>query len=142
MELTEKNMKELFIECNRLYFNNRLPLPKFGIMESYKALGGIWFNKRSEKTKVLRGQTIYFSKYYVFDDNLARNVMVHEMIHYFLAQKNIVRDGDPDHGKVFMEMAEKINNEHGLCITERQTGKNPPLSDKASKFWYFMSRIF
>ncbi len=53
--------------------------------------------------------------------NVWEDTIIHEMIHYYIAWKGI--KDTSSHGKVFRQMMEKINREHGrnVTISHRQT---------------------
>ena len=78
-------MPQMFWECNRLYFDHQLQTPKFGLMHSYRTLGKFayrWGEKKKPVKK--RYMAILMSDYFDFDEETFRNIMVHEMIHYYL----------------------------------------------------------
>jgi predicted SprT family Zn-dependent metalloprotease len=55
--------------------------------------------------------------------------MVHEMIHYYIAWNRIKDNGH--HGKKFMEIANKMNEEFGLNITKIKDASSYKLSENA-----------
>ena len=78
-------MPHMFWECNRRYFDHQLRTPKFGLMHSYLTLGKFayfWGEKKKPVKK--RYMAILMSDYFDFDEETFRNIMVHEMIHYYL----------------------------------------------------------
>ena len=79
------NMPQMFWECNQLYFNHQLQTPKFGLMHSYRPLGKFAYRWGEKKMPVKkRHMVILMSDYFDFDEETFRNIMVHEMIHYYL----------------------------------------------------------
>ena len=84
-------------------------------------------------------QIILFSEYYDFDDETFRNLMVHEMIHYYLAWNGVKIK--TDHGKEFMAIAKELNEKYSLNVTKtldassfRRTEQAP----KAKGFWQWL----
>ena len=123
-------MPQMFWECNRLYFENQLRTPEFGLMHSCRTLGKFAF-QWGEKSKPVkkRNMVILMSDYFDLDEASFRNIMVHEMIHYYL-YLNDIKDGSAFihflqffgfkksyHGPEFMAMAQKLNEQYGLNVT-------------------------
>lgn len=139
-------MPRMFWYCNRQYFDNKLRTPKFGIMHTYRNLGRFEFNW-GEKNKPVkkRRMVILMSDYFDFDEETFRNIMVHEMIHYYLCI-NTPKDcsvlshflrffgfKNSDHGPEFMAMAQKFNEQYGLNITVTYDASSIPLAPNAPK---------
>ena len=137
-------MPHMFWECNRLYFDHQLRTPKFGLMHSYRTLGKFAF-QWGEKSKPVkkRYMAILMSDYFDFDEETFRNIMVHEMIHYYLylndpsecsAFSHFLRlfgFKSSDHGPEFMAMAQKLNEQYGLNITVTYDASSIPLAPNA-----------
>ena len=139
-------MPHMFWECNRLYFDHQLRTPKFGLMHSYRTLGKFayqWGEKNKPVKK--RHMAILMSDYFDFDEETFRNIMVHEMIHYYLylndpsecsAFSHFLRlfgFKSSDHGPEFMAMAQKLNEQYGLNITVTYDALSIPLAPNARK---------
>jgi hypothetical protein len=139
-------MPQMFWECNRLYFDHQLQTPKFGLMHSYRTLGKFayfWGEKKKPVKK--RYMAILMSDYFDFDEETFRNIMVHEMIHYYLYLNDpndcsifsrVLRFfsfKDFDHGPEFMAMAQKLNEQYGLNITKTYDASSIPLAPNAPK---------
>ena len=136
----------MFWECNRLYFNHLLPTPKFDVMNTYSKLGKFayrWGEKKKPIKK--RFMMILMSDYFDFDEETFRNIMVHEMIHYYL-YLNDPRDcsvfrrclrffsfKDYDHSPEFMAIAQKLNKQYGLNITVTYDASSIPSAPDAPK---------
>ena len=58
-------------------------------------------------------------------------LMVHEMIHYYIAW-NRIKDNKP-HGKEFMRIANEMKEKHGLEITKTFDASSFKLTEKAPK---------
>ena len=84
--------------------------------------------------KPIRNQIIYFSKTYEFNENTMRDVMVHEMIHYYTAWNRIKDNGS--HGRQFWRIAKEFSERYGLNITIKV---GTPLPDKPPGF---LRRLF
>ena len=124
-------MPRMFWYCNEHYFNHELPTPKYGVLHSYKTLGRFSYNHGDKHKPVKkRYRAIFMSDYFDFDEETFRNIMVHEMIHYYLFLKGVSDCStarrflrffsfkDYDHGSEFMAMAQKLNEKYGLSITK------------------------
>lgn len=131
-------MPEMFWECNAKYFNGELDPPKYDTFSKLRVFARFSCYPKPPKGKNGKRRTdtfisdakISFSDCYDFEEEDFRNIMAHEMIHYYLAHKGV--DLKCSHGKAFMEMAERMNAEYGLNIvkdagefTPTRTGKEP-----------------
>jgi predicted SprT family Zn-dependent metalloprotease len=65
--------------------------------------------------KVDKRKRLLFSDYFDFDEETFRNIMVHEMIHYYLLLYGT--NDKCDHGADFKTMAQEMNQKYGLNIT-------------------------
>jgi hypothetical protein len=99
-------------------------------MHTDRNLGRFEFNwAECDKPVKKRYLAILMSDYFDFDEETFRNIMVHEMIHYYLLLKGVgvcstfrrflrfFSFKDYDHGPEFMAMAQKLNEQYGLNIT-------------------------
>jgi predicted SprT family Zn-dependent metalloprotease len=79
------------------------------------------------------------SKRYNYTESQLRDIMVHEMIHYYLAYTG--KDIKMKHGKEFEKMANHLNKKYGLNITATI---DTNLYDKKPSFTlgYLVSCIF
>lgn len=69
-----------------------------------------------------------------------RNVLVHEMIHYYIAYNKI--EDNEDHGVEFMKLAESLNQKYGLSITKKIDASSFKRNEKASKISWFFTKLF
>ena len=120
MKPTLQYISRQFAEFNDAYFNGELPQPAFALGKARTVLGQ--FSCRRSRTWLLRrprlsGCTIKMSTYYDLAERECQNVLLHEMIHYYIAYKGI-RDTSP-HGRVFRSMMERLNAAHGWDIRVR-----------------------
>jgi len=108
---------ESFDRYNSVYFEGKLPVPLFDLLHSYRTCGYFQYTKGGWFDKTLYDPTISMTDYYDFTEKQFRGIMVHEMIHYYLAYLGI--DRRCSHGKKFKEMAERLNKTYHLNITKR-----------------------
>ena len=139
-------MPHMFWECNRLYFDHQLRTPQFGLMHSYRKLVKFEYRWGEQKKPVKKRHMVsLMSDYFDFDEETFRNIMVHEMIHYYL-YLNSTSDRSvfcrflrffgfkhSDHGPEFMAMAQKLNEQYGLNITKTCDASSTPLAPHAPK---------
>lgn len=69
-----------------------------------------------------------------------RNVLVHEMIHYYIAYNKI--EDNEDHGVEFMKLTESLNRKYGLSITKKIDASSFKRNEKASKISWFFTKLF
>ena len=134
-------MPHMFWECNRLYLGHQLRKPQFGLMHTFRYLGKFeyrWGEKKKPVKK--RYMAILMSDFFDFDEETFRNIMVHEMIHYYLYLNGtsdcsvfsrflrFVGFKNSDHGPEFMAMAQKLNEQYGLNITKTCDASSIPLA--------------
>ena len=124
----------VFSECNKKYFNHELPTPSFDIINKLNILARFEYrkNKGKDKTKKpLSYKKILFSNCYDFDEKDFINILVHEMIHYYIAWNNI--KDNKDHGREFMRMATELNEKYGLNITKTVDASSFKKTENAPK---------
>ena len=129
-------MPEMFSLCNRKYFNGSLPTPKYGLMNSLKYLARFKCNRDKKGKHPIKWQQILFSDCFDFPEDAFHTLMVHELIHYYI-KWNGIKD-NRTHGKVFMAMANEINEKYGLNITKTVDASSFPRTEKAAyaKGWF------
>lgn len=111
------NMQLAFDECNEKYFEGKLPIPMFDLLHSFRTCGYCqcdyeqgWFSR------TLYNFRISMTDYYDFTPKQFEDILVHEMIHYYLAYFGI--DKSLSHGREFKKMAKRLNQTYGLNITK------------------------
>lgn len=117
MVANHDNMLLTFDTCNMEYFEGKLLFPQFGLLHSYRTCGYFQYTKGGWFDKTLYDPTISITDYYDFTEKQFKDIMVHEMIHYYLAYIGV--DKRCRHGKEFKKMAEKLNKRYHLNITKR-----------------------
>lgn len=133
-------MPEMFWKCNAEYFNQELPMPKFGLINKTKTLAKFEWNKDKKGKHPIKWQTILFSDCYDFDEKDFMELMVHEMIHYYIAWNGIKDNGH--HGREFMRIANELNDKYGLEITKTKDASSFKLTENASKAKGFFRTLF
>ena len=134
-------MPRMFWECNRLYFDHSLPTPRFGMMKKLNILARFEFQKNKKGKAPIKRQIILFSEYYDFGEETFRNLMVHEMVHYYLAWNGVKTRSD--HGKEFMSIANELNEIYGLNVTKTLDASSFTRTEQAPKakgFWQWLLR--
>lgn len=105
-----------FDTFNRLYFDNALPRPRLSLSQSRTRLGSMSCkHKLTWKGYRPYQYAIHVSTYYHQAERQYQNVLLHEMIHYYIAYKGIA-DTSP-HGKVFRQMMKNLNEKYGWEIS-------------------------
>lgn len=123
-------MPTVFSECNAKYFNRELPMPKFGLMNKTSILARFEFFKEKKGVKI-KHKKILFSDCFDFDEEVFINLMVHEMIHYYLAWNGI--KNAMKHDKEFMDIANELNKKYGLNVAKKIDASSFKKTENAPK---------
>lgn len=116
MTPTREQMRAWFDTFNRQYFNGELPLPRLALGSSRTRLGSMSCRRRRTLTGWRFSDfAIRLSTYYDCTEREMQTVLLHEMIHYYIAWKGI-RDDAP-HGSVFRSIMNRLNTRHGWNIS-------------------------
>ena len=128
-----------FDTFNRLYFDNELPRPRLSLSQSRTRLGSMsckhkltWRGYKSYQ------YAIHVSTYYNQTERQYQNVLLHEMIHYYIAYKGIA-DTSP-HGKVFRQMMKNLNEKYGWEISV--SSRMQRLAEVKQHAWYLSSDAY
>ena len=135
-----KTMSEMFNECNELYFNGSLPLPYLNTMNKLNTLARFEYNKDKNGTHPIKWQEIKFSDCYEYTEHDFRDMMVHEMIHYYIAW-NGIKD-NKEHGDEFIKIATKLNEEYNLNIETKKDASSFVKTEKAPKYNKIVKFLF
>ena len=134
MRVCEAQIRCLFRQYNANYFGGILPMPYVKIRLSVNTLG--YFSYMPDEMYGTT-ETIEISDFYAYTENQLRDIVVHEMIHYYLYY--IGEDVRLRHGKAFKNMARLLNNTYGLHVTPTiDLSKMKPRQDAP----YFRKLIF
>lgn len=115
MIINEFNILALFHTYNQDYFNGVLPIPKIKISSSYRTLG--YFHCESDGFDGYYDETIEISGNYDYTESQLRDILVHEMIHYYLLFNGT--DKKCSHGRKFKNMMNEFNLRYGMNISVR-----------------------
>lgn len=140
MVANQTNMLMTFDTCNMEYFEGKLLFPQFQILHSFRRCGYFHYNKGGWFDKTIYDPTISITDYYDFTEKQFRDLMCHEMIHYYLAYFGI--DMNCRHGKRFQEMADMLNKKYHLNITKFIDPSNLVRREGSPLLSYWLSRIF
>ncbi len=121
-KLTKGHLETWFTQFNRDYFEAKLPQPKLALSHSKTQLGAMRFKKCIKMGKMETfDHSIRVSIMFKQDELGYKNVLLHEMIHYYIAYNNI-QDTSP-HGVVFRKMMNQLNSEYGWSMKVSESGK-------------------
>jgi hypothetical protein len=132
MIANQDTMVHTFWDCNAKYFNDALPTPIFETVNRVDILARFEYrrNKKNSK-KPIRNQTIIMSDCFDYPEKDFVEIMIHEMIHYYIAW-NRIKD-NKSHGKEFMRMANEMKEKYGLNITKTIDASSFQLTENAPK---------
>lgn len=123
MNITLDYIKRNFDKFNVKYFNGELITPKFKITRAKSYLGQLsWKYINGERTNYLISISAMFDR----SDKDFCNTILHEMIHLYIRQNNI-KDTRSHHGKVFYQIADRIN-QYGWNISRCESTKGYKLT--------------
>ena len=105
MVASQQNMLITFDECNMKFFEGKLLSPQFDLLHSFRTCGYFQYTTGGWFDKTVYDPIIFITDYYDFTERQFTDVMVHEMIHYYLAYFGL--DKRCRHGKEFKKMAER-----------------------------------
>ena len=114
LEITKELLKQKFMEYNRLYFNNELAMCRFTYTYMRDVFGRYTTNITPKREKMGH---IWISKSIDLDEEMFRELLVHEMIHHYVRTiDGVFFDGFFCHGRHFVRQVKRIKKEHGLEI--------------------------
>ena len=124
MQIDTAWMERQFDRFNKDYFGGRLTPPKFSVNNARTRLGSMVFKwKRSLLKRESYDYVIRLSNYYDIPEVEFQNVLLHEMIHYYIAV-NRFKD-DSVHGTMFRSIAQRINKQGWHVVVRTDTRKWP-----------------
>lgn len=137
MDITTEYLKTQFDEFNRAYFGSTLPEPKLCVNNSRTMLGQ--FRCKRQRRPLSRRTTytdltIKVSRYYDMPEREYQNVLLHEMIHMYIAVKGL-KDTSP-HGVVFREIKDRLNSMYGWTVTVSGRNRQWPVAEANRKRLY------
>lgn len=145
MIVTKEYIKEKFLEYREKYFKGMqpLPIPDFFVIHNYK-YGGLFEWAYPGPRALLKKKAIGISDYWDYTEEQFRDILVHEMIHYYLAYNRIDRSDRTGggHGEAWKKMAEEFNEKYGLHITEKIDVTNTKRNKAKSILKYCWFNLF
>ena len=111
MMVFESKLEYLFNIYNKQYFNGVLPIPEFKVIHKKNTFGK--FECRVGWRNISLPVIMVTDKYNFTEDQL-RDILLHEMIHYYLAYTR--KDRIVTHGKAFKNMMNDFNLNEGTNI--------------------------
>lgn len=130
--LTAERLQEWFDRFNVAHFGGSLPVPRLALSHSKKSLGTYrhgWKTALGVRRKT--DHCIHVSTFYDRSESEYQDVLIHEMIHYYISLRNI-RDDAP-HGRRFREIMLRINAEGNRHIGVSTRGDTLALSASAAR---------
>lgn len=130
MIVTEEYARRKFREYNGLIFGGRLPEIAIQLSRSRKCAGMYVrsFERRGWR-KVYTGESLRFSVVFDLEPAELDDVIIHEMIHYYIAWAGI-RDTGP-HGREFLRIMNGINARYGRHVSV-SSHEALPLNEQAA----------
>lgn len=127
MTLTTDILHTWFRQFNADYFGDELPVPRIALSKARTRLGTMSCRR---VRKLLRWTytdfTIRISTYYECSEREFQETLLHEMIHLYIAYHNLTDTSS--HGKVFRQIMQRLNSEHGWNITITSSMRNHKLT--------------
>ena len=124
-------LEQRFEEFNRQMFDGRLPKPPIFLSRAKSYLGICQFQKRRKffgKVELYNFR-IRISTYYDLPENEVEDILIHEMIHYYIGV-NRLADASA-HGPIFRAKMQEINEKFGRHISISHKARD--LADQVTK---------
>lgn len=119
VRVTTDYIRERFALFNGMMFGGRLEMPTLKVSNARSTLGQIRCKRQAQQDGTWRFSDFEFviSGRLKLDGRALDDVIIHEMIHYYILS-NQIQDTAP-HGVVFRRMMDEINNRYGRNISVR-----------------------
>lgn len=127
MTLTINYIESAFVKYNALYFNGVLRKPTFRITNSKRQLGTLQTRRSPFGTKSF---TLSVSNYWDRTEKQYDNTIIHEMIHQYIHQMDIIDNGS--HGRHFKAECARINK-YGWDLSRTTDTSGWKLSNESQK---------
>ena len=134
MDLTIDFIRENFKRINKKHFGGKLLTPTFEITHVKSYLGQYHW-QYSYNENIFRESVIRISDLFDRSERDIVNTIAHEMIHLYIRQ-NKIKDTRPHHGRVFYEVADRLNREGGFNISRTDSTEGCGLRVKTNQIWY------
>ena len=113
-KVTKEYIKEVFDECNRLYFDNQLKNCKFSVFKAAYQSNGFCYHK--EINGKIHGR-IGIANNTIWSEETFREVLIHEMIHLYNKQVEHVTSSYFWHNRHFRRKLKELNKKYNLHMT-------------------------
>ena len=137
MEVTKEQIRYMFRNYNEKYFDNTLPMPDIEISNSFKHFG-LFTSEIEDNTTV--NPCIRISGQYDYKPTQIRDILIHEMIHYYLTYNGV--EINELHGKEFNRLAKMFNKLYKMHITAIIDESKYKRKKNSSWFKYQLSKLF
>jgi len=134
MKATIPYAEKKFSEFNELYFEALLPPIPIQLTKARTFLGKVTYKGvRDFFGNIVKNKDFLMKISCSFDlpENELEDVIIHEMIHYYIAWRNIRDTGV--HGQVFRQMMTQINRNYGRNVSCRYNGDTKPELSSSSR---------
>lgn len=143
MIATHEYVKEKFGEFNRLFFGGKLPTLPICMSNARTFLGACTYKRKKNwlgKT-VLYDFKLKISKRLDLPENDIEDIIIHEMIHYYIAI-NKMKDSSA-HGPLFRQMMNDINTKYGrhITISHKMTSEQHLASADKTEKWHVVAVV-
>jgi len=127
-----------FYEYNKKYFGGIMPLPGFELLHTYCTLG--FFSCQFDCYGNVCDPIIKMTDVYDYLPNQFTDILMHEMIHYYLAYTH--QDLQGSHEGAFLLLAAKFNIKYNMNITPQVDIGEYRVGPKGSKIIYNIAKWF
>ena len=127
-------LQRMFNVFNARFFDNQLPHIDIKLCKTKRVFGKFVYIKGGCRDLPVR---IEISQYFDYPQKNVEEVLIHEMIHYYLCVHNI-REKDP-HGLYFMAVAAGINKASDYNISATYVGEKTNINRKSPKVYHFVT---
>lgn len=124
-------VKTTFNHFNALCFEGALPVVPIALTKARSFLGKMEYKSRRDFFGIISSHydfRLKISTGFDLSQEELEDVIIHEMIHYYIAWRNI-KDSSV-HGEVFRGIMEQINSRYGRHITIRHKTEEGQLSER------------
>ena len=129
MLITVDDLKRRFADYNAMYFGGVLAMPKFSLNNWNNGIIGKFRNGRDKNGTPCQPH-IRIAKYAAFTDETLKEILIHEMIHYYVVFIDGY-DGLFSHGFRFRRIVRRLRREYGLVIP--MNAKHIPYKNEKKK---------
>ncbi|MCQ2347850.1 MAG: SprT-like domain-containing protein [Paludibacteraceae bacterium] len=134
MTPTVEYLEQKFDYYNQLCFEGQLIRPPFRLTRNVKTLGATRFHTRYHlfKGRQYYDLSIEITTRYDFPEDKLIEILVHEMIHYYILSHNWT--DNTAHGQLFTAKMKELNSRFGLHITKQYRPDDNELIHRTGKW--------